>query len=141
MTKEKIFKRVYARELLIIAEGDLASAEVLAATPLKGRKENTCYTGQQSIEKAIKAVICAQGTPVPLTHSLELLLDKITGTAPPHDEALIDLTDFATVKRSQEGNEIITDADISATIDAARAVLKWAQQEVDQLLLQANLTK
>ena len=86
-------------------------------------------------------MICAQGTPVPLTHSLELLLDKITGTAPPHDEALIDLTDFATVKRYQEGNEIITDADISATIDAARAVLKWAQQEVDQLLLQANLTK
>ncbi len=134
MTKDKLFKRGYALELLNIAAGDLASAEVLAAMPLKGRKENTCYTAQQSIEKSLKAVICAQGTPVPLTHSIEFLLDKITGTPPPHDEALVDLTDYATIKRYQEGNEVITDDDISATIDAARDVLAWARLEVDQRL-------
>ena len=134
MTKDKLFKKTYAPELLNIAAGDLASAEVLAATPLKGRKENICYTAQQSIEKSIKAVICAQGHPVPLTHSIEFLLDKITGTLPPHSEALVELTDYATVRRYQEGNEIITDDDISATIEAARAVVAWAKTEIDRQL-------
>ncbi len=133
MTKDKLFKLPYARELLIIAAGDLASAEVLATMPLKGRKENICYAVQQSIEKAIKAVICAQNQPVPLTHSIEFLLDKVQGAKPPHDDALVELTDYATVRRYQEGNEIITDADIAAVLLAGKEVLEWAQLRVTEL--------
>ena len=48
--------------------------------------------------------------------------------------------DYATIKRYQEGHEIITDDDILATIDAAKAVLEWAQQEVAQQLRSATDT-
>ncbi len=58
----------------------------------------------------------------------------MTKDLPPHSEALVELTDYATVRRYQEGNEIITDDDISATIEAAKAVLAWAQTEIDRQL-------
>ena len=134
MTKDKLFKREYARELLAIAAGDLGSAELMATDQNKGRRENICYAAQQSIEKAQMAVICAQGDANALTHSIEFLLDKVKGSAPPHGDELIELTDFATVKRYQEGNEIITAEDISATIGAAKKVLIWAQAKIDALL-------
>lgn len=55
--KAQIYKPEYGKELLRIAEGDLASASALHETK-KGRKENVGYLAQQSIEKALKAVLC-----------------------------------------------------------------------------------
>ena len=135
MIKDKLFLKEYGRELLSIASGDLASAQVLAADRSKGRKENICFTAQQCIEKALKAVICAKGDPVPLTHTIELLIDRLgSGYVPPHSESLVELTDFATVKRYQEGSEIITDQDVDATLNAAKTVLDWAGRSIKTLL-------
>lgn len=133
MTKDRLFRRVYANELIKIAYGDLASAEVMADNLNKGRKENICFAAQQCIEKSLKAVLCAQGKPVPMTPSIEVLLDRLAGDQPSAAERLIELTDFATIRRYEEGNEIITDADIAATIAAARDVANWAKGRIGQL--------
>lgn len=135
MTKDRLFHRNYAAELLQIARGDFESAEVLAENLAKGRKENICFAAQQSIEKALKAVICATGSAVPLTHSIELLLDRLgSKLQPPQGEALIELTDFATVRRYQEGSEIISQADVEATLLATRETLDWAATTIAKLL-------
>ena len=128
MTKDKRFAPAYASELLSIARGDLASAEVLAAHPTQGRKENICFAAQQCIEKTLKAMLCANNKAVPMTHNIELLLDRLgESTQPPLGTALIELTDFATIRRYQEGSEVISSEDIAATIAAARQTLVWAE--------------
>lgn len=135
MTREKIFRLVYAHELLRIARGDLESAEILAAAINKGRWENICFSVQQSIKKSLKAVLCAQNKPIPLSHSIELLLDRIGPQCqPPHGNTLIELTDYAAVKRYEEGNEIITDEDIAATLVAGQNVINWAHSLVVELV-------
>lgn len=136
MTKDKFFHKTYANELLSIAQGDLESAEVLAGNLAKGRKENICFAAQQCIEKSLKAVICATGRPMPLTHTIEVLLDRLgEKNQPPAGVKLIELTDFATIKRYQEGSEIITPEDVVATIKVAAETLGWASSLVSQMQL------
>ncbi len=131
MTKEKLFHKIYAHELIAIARGDFESTEILAAAKHKGRRENICFSAQQCIEKSLKAVICSQSKPVPMTHTIELLLDRLgSDHQPPSGEALVELTDFATIKRYQEGSEIITDEDVLATVTAARITLEWAESKI-----------
>ncbi len=135
MTREKTFRAVYAHELLRIARGDLESAEILAAAMARGRRENICFSVQQAIEKSLKAVLCAQNKPIPLSHSIELLLDRVgPQTQPPHGNTLIELTDYAAVKRYEEGSEIITDEDIAATLLAGQNVIEWAQALITHLV-------
>jgi len=132
MTKDRLFDRRYALELIQIAQGDLDSAEVLASDLSRGRKENICFSAQQAIEKCLKAVLCAQGKPVPLTHTIELILDRLgADSQPPQAEGLLELTDYATVKRYQQGSEVITPEDISAVLEVARRVIAWAKANVN----------
>jgi HEPN domain-containing protein len=135
VTKDKYFHKSYASELIAIARGDLESAEVLGAQPQKGRRENVCFAAQQAIEKSLKALLCALERPVPLTLTIELLLDRLgQGYQPPIGDALVELTDFATTRRYQEGSEIISDADIKASIDAARSTVTWAENLIRELI-------
>ena len=130
MSRDKLFHREYAKVLWQIAEGDLESAEVMAQNLNKGRRENICFAAQQCIEKSFKAVLCSQQKPVPMTHSIEVLLDRLQLAAPVGAESLIELTDYATVRRYEEGSEIITAEDVQAIITAARGVLIWAKQQI-----------
>jgi HEPN domain-containing protein len=118
MTRDKLFHKNYAVQLLQIARGDFESAEVLAGNLQKGRKENICFAAQQSIEKVLKSVLCALGKPIPLSHSIELILDRLgKDHQPPQGDALIELTDFATV-----------------TISVAKATLDWGEATVGLLV-------
>ncbi len=74
--KEQRFRKEYATELIEIAFGDLESARGLVVAKM-GRKENILYFAQQSIEKAFKAVLCALEKPIPITHDLVFLLDRL----------------------------------------------------------------
>lgn len=125
MTKEKLFKKEYAFELQRIAHGDLESAEGMKESG-RGRAENVCYMAQQSIEKSLKALLCYLGQPIPFTHSIELLIDRMPKDARPQEvDLLIELTDFAMVRRYNEGSEILTAEDLEATLEAAKRLLKW----------------
>ena len=133
MTKEQLFKREYAQELFRVAAGDLQSAIGMHESK-KGRQENICYMAQQAIEKALKSLICHLKHPIPFTHSIELLLDRLPAQMrPAQGESLIALTDFAMIRRYNEGNEIISEEDILATLKAAQDVLDWVQKLIAPL--------
>lgn len=131
MTKEQLFKKSYAIELQRIAKGDLESAEGMLESK-KGRPENVCYMAQQAIEKSIKALLCHLGEPIPFSHSIELLLDRLPGPLQPKEaDALIVLTDFATIRRYNEGNEIITEEDMKATLSATKRLLDFVALQLN----------
>lgn len=89
MTKTRIFRPAYAHELLVVASGDLDSAQLLAVGQAK-RKENILFHCQQAVEKALKAVLCARGIPVPLVHDLPIILDRFVDRQVPFGEDIGD---------------------------------------------------
>lgn len=128
MTKEQKFKKEYAFELLKIAEGDLETTKVLLAASI-GRKENICFNAQQVIEKSLKAVLCFLELPVPFTHNLDILIDRLPKTLSLNSsENINDLTEYATIRRYEEGTFELDTEDLKKTYDMAELTLKWAQK-------------
>jgi len=125
--QERLFKKEYAKELCEIASGDLESAKGLLEIS-KGRPENICFLVQQSMEKAIKAVLCFYEVPVPLVHDLGVLIAKLpTDVSPPEGYRLIQFNEYATVRRYEEGEAILTVAEIQLAVSLGEQVLSWAK--------------
>jgi HEPN domain-containing protein len=61
-----------AHRLLRLAERDLQTYRILAAHP-DASLAAACFHAQQSVEKALKAVLTAHGATFPRTHNLEEL--------------------------------------------------------------------
>ena len=131
--QERLFDPFYGKELLRIAQGDLASTRVLlrGLEVSEGRSENVFYTAQQAIEKALKAVLCARGLPVPLVHDIGILMGRLPDdTHPTFDYGLTRLTQFATTRRYEEGRIVLTIEEARDTVAMAALVLDWAAQLV-----------
>ena len=114
MTKERLFKLPYARELLAIAQNDLLAAKALSANQ-QVRYETAFFMLQQSVEKALKAVLVAQSQPVPLVRDLAVIIDRLDPKPNASDE-LNELTDFAAVRRYEEGTFLVTAEETAAAI-------------------------
>lgn len=128
--QEKLFKKSYAKILLDIADGDLQSAQVLRKAS-RGRRENICFLAQQAIEKALKAVLIWHQVAFPLVHDAGILVAKMpSGILPPEGYDLSLLTQYATVRRYEEGAIEITEADLDAILKVAESVFTWARQIV-----------
>lgn len=121
------FKKEYSFELLRIAIGDLESAKGLFEIN-KGRPENIIYHIEQSIEKCIKAVLCFQGKEVLLTHDLEQLLNQLDGTnKPPEHHRYGSLSQYASIRRYEEGVEEIQKSDVEILLTLGEKVIAWSQ--------------
>ena len=132
MIQKRLFKKGYAKQLMNIAEGDLDAARVLLAGQTK-RLENVFYMAEQAIEKPLKAEICHHGIEVPLTHSLSALLLMLPdSSAPPFGEEIDELTEFATFRRYEEGQLILSKAEAMLAIELATKVSNWARSEVGE---------
>lgn len=128
--QERVYKKPYAVELLKIARGDLRSAETLRAHD-PGRPENICYHAEQALEKSLKAALCAANLPIPLTHDLGTLLERIPKEwSIPISTDITELTQYATVRRYEEGTLELTDDDFDAIFILAKDVLTWAEGRV-----------
>ena len=81
------------------ARSDLAYAT--APRPPGGLPEGLCFHAQQAAEKAIKAVLVAQGIAVPRTHNLTSLLEHVVLPlrGPPEVEEAVVLTEYAVLYR------------------------------------------
>jgi HEPN domain-containing protein len=129
---EKVFKKEYAKELFSIAENDFVTACELAKSP-SIRKETILFHLEQTIEKALKACLVQIGIPVPFTHDLYAIVQKFPqNDLPPGGYSLHDLTPYATVKRYEEGNFVLTNDDVNSAKDNADAVLKWARPRIQK---------
>lgn len=126
----KVFKKEYAVKLFRIAENDLYAAEFLLNAP-KCRPELIIYQAQQAVEKLIKAVLVHQEKPMLLTHDIELLMADLD----PDDiqslpEGAGELTQYATIKRYTEGDEVLSSKDILAAIEVGKIFLNWAKTKL-----------
>jgi len=122
MVKDRVFKPEYAAELVRIATNDLKAAIVLK-NDAGIRRETVFFMIQQSVEKALKALLCHLKKPVPMVHDLLLILDRLKKDAPKEAEYLVDLSDFAAIKRYEEGTFIPTLEELEATIEMAEKVV------------------
>jgi HEPN domain-containing protein len=128
---EKKFKKDYAKELLIVAEADYETADVLVNSEVITRAENTLFHIEQSIEKAMKSVLCHRGVSVPMSHDLLLVVAKFDSKGlPPGYEALGDLTPFATIRRYELGVHEITKSEITNSLKFAKTVIEWAKEKI-----------
>jgi HEPN domain-containing protein len=129
---QKIFKKEYAIELLRIAENDILSAIALSKTK-EIRKETVLFHFEQSVEKALKAVLCHLERPVPLTHDIYAIIQHFDEyDLPPGGYELHDLTPYATVRRYEEGTYLIDEKDISVASNLTYAVLTWAKDKISK---------
>jgi HEPN domain-containing protein len=127
-TQERKFLPSYAFELLRIAASDLESAEILQASK-KGRKENIFYHIQQSCEKSLKAALVSLELPVPLILDLAALVAKLPDSVErPFGYELGELTQFATIRRYEEGEMILTAEEAAQGILLAKTILAWSMK-------------
>jgi HEPN domain-containing protein len=128
--QEKLFKKEYALELMRIAEGDYVSATALADSEL-GRPENVLLLTQQSLEKALKAVLCWHGKKIPLVREMGTILAKLPDEwNTPFGYELDELSQFAKVRRYVESVEDFEPDEIKETLQCVRNVLDWCSVRV-----------
>ena len=132
MTKQRVFHKSYAAELVRIARADLEAAQILIAGKAS-RREIIFFQIEQSIEKSLKAYLCKLGIAVPLTHDLNVILDRFPKQHPiPHADVLEDLIEFATVRRYEEGAAILTDEELTAAIKVANDIVTLVEAAVSK---------
>jgi len=128
--QERIFPVTYAPVLWRIAEGDFKTVLTLAKST-DYRVENAFYLAQQSIEKALKAVLVKRGLPVPMIHDLSALLSKLPENCePPYGYELNALSEYATIRRYEEGSWTPTQEELKEIIVKTSKMLDWAKSEV-----------
>jgi HEPN domain-containing protein len=131
--QEKLYEKSYAQELISIAGGDYETALYLLEGMKKSliRSENLFYLAQQSIEKSLKAVLCAYDRPIPMVHDLGILVAKLPEASNPQFGYEISrLNDFATTRRYEEGRLILDVEEAEDTLALAKLIFNWAQQIV-----------
>jgi HEPN domain-containing protein len=74
-----------------LARADLAMADLVVASPDSTPEMFglACFHAQQAAEKALKALVIAEGLPMPRSHDLVLLLDRVTRTGS-HEQQLLE---------------------------------------------------
>jgi len=109
------------------AQSDLALARV--APPPGVLLEVLCFHAQQAAEKALKAVLIANSTPVPRTHSIRTLLDLLptSPSVPPRVQEAAILTDYAVSIRYPGDLEPVEDEEYQEAVRLAEVVVSWAK--------------
>ena len=129
--KKLKFKIETARTMLKDARDDIYAAEVLATAP-HSRPETIMYHVQQCIEKSIKAFTIHCNQAVFLTHDIDVLLSDLAEqeiAMLPHGVG--ELTQYATVRRYLDGDELIEKSDLLNAIKTGHVFIEWAALKIE----------
>jgi HEPN domain-containing protein len=110
---------------------DLKWAERMLAD---GDTDYSAFHSQQSVEKALKALLIARGRRPPRTHNVGQLLnelEKVGVETSEIQEARI-LTDYAVEARYQDFEEEVQEAEALEALNLARRVVNWAQRKLEK---------
>lgn len=94
--------------------------------------ETLCFHAQQAAEKALKAVLVAQGTALLKTHNLRTLLDQLQQTLliPAEVLSAAALSDYAVEARYPTAREPITASELREARLLAEATVRWAASAI-----------
>ncbi|MBI4659392.1 MAG: HEPN domain-containing protein [Verrucomicrobia bacterium] len=121
-----------AHEWLAYAEADLHYAKL-------GQKDSTAlesliaFHAQQTVEKALKAVLVQLNKEFPRTHDLEQLVELVEGAGlvwPKELDRVIEFTPFAAQRRYPGFDDPIDRTDADEAVGLAEEVLTWAKQKI-----------
>lgn len=118
-------------EWLSHAESDLKLAR-LASRDESIHREQVCFHTQQAAEKALKAVLLADGISFPLTHDIEVLLQIAEENGLSIPEVVREagmLTPYAVETRYPGHWGDITGTDVDVALDIAERMMRWARGE------------
>jgi len=92
--------------------------------------EGLCFHAQQAVEKALKAVLIANGVAPPKTHNIRTLLDFLPQhIIPPQEvEDAASLTDYAVISRYPGDFESVDEEEYKETVRLAENVVLWAER-------------
>ncbi len=95
--------------------------------------ETLCFHVQQSVEKAIKAVLIFSNVCFPRTHNIGFLAELLPPSVPcmPALDEAAALTDYAVSSRYPGEAEDVTTEELAASICIAQRVLAWATAVVE----------
>ena len=128
--QERRFNKEYAQVLWRIADGDFRTVVVLAKAS-GYRVENAFYLAQQSIEKALKAVLVHRGIAIPMIHDLSALLSKLPDDCDsPYGYELNALSEYATIRRYEEGSWTPTAEELQDILVKTKAMLDWSKSKI-----------
>jgi HEPN domain-containing protein len=94
--------------------------------------EELCFHAQQAAEKALKAVLIAEGISPPKTHNIRMLLDILSQVivAPQEVEDAAGLTDYAVTSRYPGDFEPVGEEEYNEALGLAKTVVTWAEKVV-----------
>ena len=79
------------------------------------------------MEKSLKALICHEGKPIIHTHDLDALIKSIANYETiPHWQNIGSLSQYALIRRYEQGFEILDSSDLQLAIDVAADILAHA---------------
>jgi HEPN domain-containing protein len=116
------------------AREDLATARACFEQPEIPARQS-CYFAQQAAEKAIKALLIANGGQVPRSHDLDFLRNKLPPGARLHSThpSLSDLTEWVVGARYPDAYDAATDGDAAKALETASEVLASIQLDLESL--------
>ncbi len=131
-SKGVMYEKSYSRELMRIALEDLEAAKVLFRAKVR-RTENVFLLAQQALEKALNALLCSRGLPVPHLHEIGILIDRIPDDLnPPFGNEFNSLTEYATIRRYLEGRECPDQETINEALKSIEAAVVWCGERVKE---------
>jgi HEPN domain-containing protein len=128
-------KRQIVQEWLQIAYDDYDSAKYLFDNKYPKPLEIVCYHCQQSVEKALKAYLCAKGIEVPKTHEVGLLCRHCAELCPAFTdffEACEELEIYATGTRYPSRIEI-EEYNAEKALSQTSAIYGFVTKQVEQM--------
>lgn len=86
------------------------------------------YHVQQAIEKSLKSLLISLEKPVPLVHDLDVIVANFSEEIQKElQQNLGELTQYATIRRYVDGDELIEKKDILEIIKIAESVIKFVE--------------
>ncbi len=112
------------------AQSDLELARI--SPPTDVLLEGLCFHAQQAAEKALKAVLVAQGLSFPKTHSIRMLLDLLPReiAVPEEVDQSAGLADYAVTSRYPGISEPVEEPEYREAVRLAEAVVSWAKETI-----------
>ena len=124
----------YAKEWLEYAQRDYDFSVDVESHFWPKHMEKICYNCQQSVEKALKAILAYNEVEIPRTHNIWQLVNECIKYEPSiqmEERIANKMTDYATISRYPDNMTAWTDADAKLALKHAKITLDMVKNTLN----------